>query len=276
MIRTCAALVMLVFALFANAKSANATFDRSHAAWNLLLKQHVVVSPSSNASTVDYAAFAAKPAALNTYLAALSAVPSTEYRSWPKQEQLAFLINAYNAFTVAKVLQRYPNLRSIRDFGTFFGNFGFGNPWKDPFFKLFDKPTTLDDIEQKMIRAPGVFDDPRTHFALNCASIGCPMLREEAYTGVRLNEQLDAQALRFLSDRSRNRYAGGKLEISKIFDWYGKDFSAGHKGIQSVQAFLGQHAAQLADRPDDQNKVRNGALPLRYLDYDWSLNRVRP
>ena len=89
-----------------------------------------------------------------------------------------------------------------------------------------------------MLRAPGVFDDPRIHFAVICASIGCPMLREEAFVADRLEAQLDEQARRFLSDRTRNRFDAprGRLEVSKIFDWYGEDFRQGHQGIASVPA----------------------------------------
>jgi hypothetical protein len=91
----------------------------------------------------------------------------------------------------------------------------------------------------------------------------------------RLNAQLDEQALRFLSDRSRNRYADGKLEVSKIFDWYGGDFKAGHKGITSLPAFLARYAAQLADAPADRERIKSQAVPVAFLDYDWKLNDAR-
>lgn len=245
-------------------------FDHTHPAWTTLLKKHVVVVEGGKASKANYAGFAQDRSALKGYLDALSAVPAAEYAGWKKPEQLAFLINAYNAFTVEKILTRYPDLKSIRDFGSVFGN-----PWKDKFFTLFGKPMTLDGIEQDTIRAPGAFDDPRIHFAVNCASIGCPMLREEAYVPERLDRQLEEQAERFLSDRSRNRYAGGSLEVSKIFDWYRKDFSSGYRGIASVEQFFGKYGALLADRPDDQKSIRDGRVKVRHLDYDWSLNDAK-
>ncbi len=245
-------------------------FDHTHAAWTTLLKKHVVVIDGGKASKANYTGFAQDRATLKSYLDSLSGVSATEYAGWKKPEQLTFLINAYNAFTVEKILTRYPDLKSIRDFGSVFGN-----PWKDKFFSLFGKPMTLDGIEQDTIRAPGAFDDPRIHFAVNCASIGCPMLREEAYVPDRLDRQLEEQAERFLSDRTRNRYAGDVLEVSKIFDWYKKDFSSGYRGIASVEQFLGKYATLLADKPEDQKAVREGKVKVKYLDYDWSLNDAK-
>lgn len=250
--------------------AAHAAFDHTHAAWSALLKKHVVLVDGGKASRMNYSGMAQDRAALKAYLDSLSKVTPAEYAAWKKPEQLAFLINAYNAFTVEKILTRYPDLASIRDFGKVFGN-----PWKDRFFSLLGKPMTLDGIEQDTIRAPGSFDDPRIHFAVNCASIGCPMLREEAFVADRLERQLDEQADRFLSDRSRNRFADGALEVSRIFDWYGKDFTAGYRGIASVEQFLGKHAAQLADKPEDRKQVQDGRAKLRYLDYDWSLNDAK-
>jgi hypothetical protein len=113
------------------------------------------------------------------------------------------------------------------------------------------------------------------HFAVNCASIGCPALREEAFVADRLDAQLDEQTLRFMSDRTRNRYNAqrGRLELSKIFDWYGEDFRLGHRGIASLPAFAARYADQLADAPG-----RSRAHPLRqvdiaFADYDWPTAR---
>lgn len=245
-------------------------FDHTHAAWTVLLQKHVVVLDGGKASRVRYAALARDRAALKGYLEALSAVKPGQYAAWSKSEQLAFLINAYNAFTIQKVLTRYPELASIRDFGTVFGN-----PWKDRFFTLLGRPASLDGIEHDMIRAPGVFDEPRIHFAVNCASVGCPMLREEAYAGERLEAQLEEQTRRFLSDRSRNRFADGRLAVSKIFEWYRKDFASGYRGIGSVEQFLARHADLLADSPEDRARIRAGALRVDSLDYDWALNDAR-
>jgi hypothetical protein len=134
---------------------------------------------------------------------------------------------------------------------------------------------SLDNIEHDTLRAKGRYDDPRIHFAVNCASIGCPMLREEAFVAERLDAQLDEQALRFLSDRSRNRYADGKLMVSKIFDWYGGDFKLGHRGIQSLPTYLARYAEVLADAPADRERIKAQGLEITFLDYDWKLNDAR-
>ncbi len=242
-------------------------FDHGHAAWHALLTRHVVVQDGGRATLVRYRGFAAERAVLQQYLAGVSAVSRAEYQQWSRPQRLAFLINAYNAFTVEKVLSRYPDLKSMRDFGRVFGN-----PWKDRFFTLFGAPQHLDGIEHETIRAPGAFDDPRIHFAVNCAAIGCPALREEAYTAANLDRQLDEQTARFLSDRRRNRHVPGALEVSQIFEWYGGDFSGGQRGIHSLQQFFGQHAPLLADRDEDRQAIRSGRLPIRFLEYDWVLN----
>jgi hypothetical protein len=249
---------------------ASAAFDHTHAAWGALLKRHLVLGEGARSSRVDYTGMSRDRGQLGAYLKTVSAVTPDEYASWPRAQKLAFLINAYNAFTVEKILTRYPDLTSIRDFGTVIGN-----PWKDKFFTLLGKSQHLDGLEHDTIRARGVFDDPRIHFAVVCASVGCPMLREEPFEASRLDRQLDEQVVRFLGDRTRNRYADGKLEVSKIFDWYEKDFSAGLRGIRSVEHFLAMYAGLLADTPQDRRQIEERRAKVRYLDYDWALNDVK-
>ena len=167
---------------------------------------------------------------------------------------MAFLINAYNAFTVEKILTRYPDIKSIRDFGKVFGN-----PWKDKFFTLLGQECTLDGIEHEMLRKHGAYDEPRVHFAVNCASIGCPMLREEAYVAERLDAQLEEQAERFLSDRTRNRYSAqtGALEVSKIFDWFKEDWTSGYRGFAGRQAPIGRASSSSAVREAARRRARS-------------------
>jgi hypothetical protein len=246
--------------------TAHAAFDHSHAQWDALTKKHVVWLPGGHASQVDYAGFARERRALQTYLDSLSAVSRDEYDGWSKPQQLAFLINAYNAFTVELILTRYPDLKSIRDLGSLFRS-----PWKRKFFTLLGEARHLDDVEHGMIREPGVFDEPRIHMAVNCASIGCPALHTDAFVADRLDAQLEDSTLRFLSDRSRNRHdaPSATLYVSKIFDWYGEDFKA---QAGSVAAWLARYAAQLADDPVSQQAIRAGNARIRFLDYDWRLN----
>ena len=240
------ALLLLLFA-------ATKVFGFDHGPWDSLLKKNVVVLENGKASQFRYGNVDRK--ALQAYLAGLSGVE--DFKTWPREEQMAFLINAYNAFTVEKVLTRYPDIRSIRDFGKVFGN-----PFKDEFFTLLGRKMSLDGIEHGLLRKN--YREPRVHYALNCASVGCPMLREEAYAAARLDRQLEEQALRFLSDRSRNRYRDGRLEVSKIFDWFKEDFEPRHAYFARYASALGVPGG--AHVPD---------LSLAFLDYDWALNDSR-
>ena len=274
--RSLALLLLLAMAPFG---AVFAQFDHTHAAWTSLAKQHVLLLDGGKASQVRYAGFAQDRAALKRYLDGLSAVSEAEFKRWSKPQQMAFLINAYNAFTVEKILTRYPDLKSIRDFGKVFGN-----PFKDRFFTLFGRPFALDDVEHGSLRAQGVYDEPRVHFAVNCASIGCPMLREEAYVAERLDTQLEEQTRRFLSDRSRNRYNAqtGTLEVSRIFDWYKEDWQSGYRGldaktlpITSREQYFGRYAKLLADDSSQQKTIADGKAALVFLEYDWTLNDAK-
>ena len=246
-----------------------AAFDHTNTQWDALVTKHVVWLPGGHASQSDYRGFQADRAALKSYLDSLSAVPQAEYEAWNKPQKLAFLLNAYNAFTIDLILTEYPKIKSIKDLGSLFGS-----PWKKKFFSLLGKQRSLDDVEHGMIRAPGVFDDPRIHMAANCASVGCPALRNEAYAGDRLDAQLDDAVARFLSDRSRNRInpQTGRLEVSKIFDWYGKDFTA---RAGSVEKWLAKYADLLADDPKQRSTLRDAGAKLDFLDYDWALNEKK-
>lgn len=258
--------------LTAWAQPAAPDFDHRHAAWHALLRQHVVVAASGNASTLRYAGLKTRRPALKDYLDGLSAVAPGTYGTWTRAQQLAFLINAYNAFAVELILTRYPDLKSIKDLGSFVQS-----PWKKKFFHLLGQERSLDEVEHDMIRAPGVFDDPRIHVAVVCASIGCPMLRNEAFVAERLDAQLDDAMRRFLADRSRNRFdvGSGILSVSKIFDWYRKDFERGHKGFDSLQTLFARHADVLGTTPQAQADLRAGRYKLAFLDYDWALNDAR-
>ena len=251
--------MLLSFAFAAHAQG----FDRSHADWDALLKRHVVLIDGGKASQLRYAAMAQERPALKQYLDSLSKVSEAEFNAWTRPQQMAFLINAYNAYTVEKILTRYPNIKSIWDFGKIFGN-----PFKDEFFTLLGRKFSLDGIEHETLRKN--YREPRVHYAVNCASIGCPMLREEAYVAERLDAQLEEQARRFLSDRSRNRYNGtsGRLEVSEIFKWFREDWESGYQGIRSREQYFARYARLLG--------MPEGATPpIAHLDYDWSLNDSR-
>ncbi|MDA0224967.1 MAG: DUF547 domain-containing protein [Proteobacteria bacterium] len=269
--------ILLAATLFVAAGLARAQgFDHGHRAWDALLKKHVVLIAGGKSSQLRYAAFAKERAALKGYLDSLSNVSAAEFAAWTKPQRMAFLINAYNAFTVELMLTHYP-VASIKDIGGIFDN-----RWKRKFFKLFGQDSFLDQVEHEMLRKPGAYDEPRVHYAVNCASIGCPMLREEAFVADRIGLQLEEQAVRFLSDRSRNRLNGDRLEVSEIFKWFREDWESGYRGfdgrtppIKSREEYFARYAKQLADAPADQQRVATQKASISHLDYDWSINDVK-
>jgi hypothetical protein len=259
-------LVVLLLGLLA-AGTAFAQFDHGYAGWDALVKKHVKWLPDNKQSRVDYAAFQADRAELKKVLDSLSALTSTEFDAWSAPQRMAFLINAYNAFTVELILTKYPDLKSIKDLGSFVQS-----PWKKKYFRLLGEEHHLDWIEHEQLRPN--YADPRVHTAVNCASIGCPALRDEAFTATKLEAQLDDGMQRFLGDRTRNRVRAGKLEVSAIFKWFREDFEKGHKGFARVEDVFAKYAAQLSDDPTDQARLRSAGMPVTHLDYDWSLNAV--
>jgi hypothetical protein len=247
--------------------SVHAQPDVQYSAWNSLLEKHVKWLPDNKQSRADYAGFKADRAELKKVLDGLSAVTKSEFDAWPKAQQMAFLINAYNAFTVELILTKYPDLKSIKELGNFVTP-----PWKKKFFKLLGEERHLDWIEHEQLRPN--YADPRVHAAVNCASIGCPALRNEAFTAAKLEAQLDDGMLRFMGDRTRNRAKGGVLEVSSIFKWFREDFEKGHRGFNKVEDVFAKYAAQLSDDAADQARLKAKTLAVNHLDYDWSLNAV--
>jgi Protein of unknown function, DUF547 len=258
---------LLVLLLVLLSGLAQARFDHGHADWDALLKKHVQWLPDNKQSRVDYAAFKADRVALKIVLDGMSAVPKAEFDTWSREQRMAFLINAYNAFTVELILTKYPDLKSIKDLGSFVQS-----AWRKKFFTLLGEPRHLDWIEHEQLRP--LYNDPRVHAAVNCASIGCPALRNEAFTAARLEAQLDDGMSRFLGDRTRNRVNGARLEVNAIFKWFKEDFEKGHKGFSKVEDVFAKFALQLSDKPEEQARLRDKTLPVTHLDYDWSLNVV--
>lgn len=238
-----------------------------HQRWDQLLADHVQWQRNGVTTSVDYPGFRADRAALDEYLAALSQVSNDDFQRWSRDQQLAFLINAYNAFTVDLILRQDSLPDSIRDIGSFFSG-----PWDQRFFTLLGEERTLDEVEHEMIRGNPALMDPRIHFAVNCASVGCPALRPKAYRGEELEQQLADSTRRFLSDRQRNRFneKPPRLEVSKIFDWYEEDFvdAAG-----SLHHYLLQYADTLEIPANHRKSLDAERLKIQFLDYDWSLNQ---
>lgn len=230
------------------------TFDHTHAGFTNVLAEYV------RNGKVDYAALKKSPAKLNAYLHVLAAVSKPTFEKWNRNQQMTFLINLYNAATLKLIIDHYP-VKSIKDIGGFFRN-----PWKIAGVPLFGGKVTLDHVEHDLLRAR--FGDPRIHFAVNCASIGCPELRKEAFDAARLDAQLDEQGRRFLGDKSKNRLDANRktLYLSPIFKWFESDFT-GHSG--TLEKFVAPYFNDA-----DREVIKRGGLSIKYTDYDWSLNSL--
>jgi hypothetical protein len=264
------AICLMLFS-FASAVGAQG-FDHAHAQWSTLLKKHVSwQGGGANGVTtvVDYAGFKQDRTALRAYTATLAAVKQADYGRWTRPQKQAFLINAYNAYTVELIIGRYPNLKSIKDLGSVISS-----PWSKPLYPLLGQKRSLDNIEHDMLRGSADFDEPRIHFAVNCASIGCPALRPEAFVAASLGAQLEDQTRRFLKDRSRNRFdrKAGELRVSKIFDWYRADFEKGFLGARDLEGFLARYAGSLGLTVAEKQSLIDGELDIEFSEYDWSLN----
>lgn len=220
-----------------------AQFDHAHAAWSLQLGEFV------HDGAVDYAGWKKEQLALDGYLRQLVVVKKEEFAAFTRPEQTAFLIDAYNAYTVRLILNHFP-LGSIRSIGLLPGA-----AFRRSFIPLLGEELSLNDLEDRL-RERG---DPRIHFALVCASQSCPKLRATAYRATDLEAQLDTAAREFLGDPRKNRFEPGAAHLSSIFKWYGDDFS---KAAGSLAAYLGRYTKD--PLPKD--------VRIDYLDYDWSLN----
>lgn len=260
--------------------------NRLHEPFSALLSEHVKTIDNGASTQVDYHGFKQDRERLTQYLNSLAKVEKSTFDGWSKADQLAFLINAYNAYTVELIFTEFPDIDSIRDLGSFFSS-----PWKKEIAPLLGKTRTLDEIEHELIRGQNKttegYNEPRIHFAVNCASIGCPALREEAYVGARLDSQLDAQTKRFLADTSRNRMDGNTLKLSKIFDWYSEDFekntnrkSESWQGIKNVNTenlsqFLLLYKDALNLSSQQVSVLEQDNAELEFLDYNWALNATQ-
>lgn len=220
-----------------------------HVLWDTLVKQHVAEN-----GDVDYKGFIADSVKLKKYLNLLeSAHPN---KSWTRNEKMAYWINAYNAFTVKLIVDNYP-VKSIKDIknGIPFVN----TVWDIQFIQIEGATYDLNNIEHGILRPK--FKDYRIHFAVNCASVSCPRIRNEAYVAERLEEQLDDQARYFLKNEAKNIISNpDKVKVSKLFDWYKGDFTK--KG--TVIDYLNQYAP-IQINPNAE---------IEYMDYNWNLNDV--
>lgn len=257
-----------------------AEFDHSYANFDQLLTQVVQTSDDKKQTRVDYQRLSVQKDTLHISLNAFSAVSKSQFDGWDKQQQLSFLINAYNGFTLKLIVDNWEEFKqgdadSIRDLGSLFTT-----PWEKKFFTLFNEKHNLDDIEHEMVRK--WFKEPRIHAALVCAAVSCPPLRNEAFVPSELTAQLDSQMQLFLADNSRNEIKvhgqKGEASLSSIFKWYRGDFEKGDQGFNSLFDLLNDYSDALVEgdsNPQEQrNLIKSADYPITFKDYDWRLNDV--
>ena len=245
-----------------------------HTPLTTLLEKHV-----NDEGHVNYTALQNDRQAFENYLAQLNAITKDELRTTTPAQQIAFWINAYNAFTLKAIIDNYPI--EPRPFGGWFAPDNsikqIKGVWTGLEFPVAGHSLTLDHMEHEILRKQ--FDEPRIHFAIVCASLSCPDLRREAYTGDQLEQQLAAQQQRFLSNPEKGlRIEGDELLISKIFDWFAEDFQTSgdnlpdfpnrSEELAGVLRYLYQHS----NHPQLQQLLDSGDFRVNYLDYDWNLN----
>ncbi len=210
----------------------------NHNEFDNILQKYV-----SEKGNVNYKSLKTNWSELGDYVAELSTNLPTD--NWSKNQKLAYWINAYNAMTIDLILRHYP-IESIKDIK---------NPWKQLHWKLGEKWYSLDEIEHQILRK---MDEPRIHFAIVCASYSCPKLHNKAFTASDLDTQLADATKEFLSDTERNSVSENSLELSKIFQWFSKDF----KQNGSLIDFLNQYS---------DIQISNKAK-ISFKDYNWDLN----
>jgi len=229
-----------------------------HSAWDAMLKAYV--KPDGDLNRVDYATW--KRESRDDLLGYIERLERTDVASLSRPEQYAYWVNLYNAVTVALILKHYP-VDTIRDIDISPGFFANG-PWGAELVTVDGVKLSLDNIEHDILRVN--WDDPRVHYAVNCASLGCPNLARDAYTGERLDAQLGSAAAAYVASPRGVRFEGGRVTASKIYSWYDEDFGNSEAG---VIAHLRKHA-------DDETARRlSGLSSIDNYAYDWSLNDVR-
>ena len=229
-----------------------AEFDHAHAIFGRVLEKN------AKNGLVNYRALKTDPRDLDSYLAALDAVEERDFKQWAEASQLAFLINLYNASVLKLIVDHYP-VKSIRKIGGWFGQ-----PWDVEVVPYFGSIATLGYLEHEILRKN--YREPRIHFALVCAALGCPGLRPEPFIPEALDRQLDEQGRKFLGDPRKNRLdvKTRTAHLSPIFKWFAADFE---RQSGSVLKFIRPCFA-----PEIQSALAQGNWKVRYTDYDWSLN----
>ncbi len=226
-----------------------------HATWQKLLDRYLITDHPSGVNRVRYKGFTSKDKqALKGYLSQLQSIDPRQYN---RAEQIAYWINLYNALTVDLILDNYP-VKSIKKIGKKLFSFG---PWDDPIAQIAGQDLTLNDIEHKILRP--IWKDRRIHYAVNCASYGCPNLSATAYTGANTNSLLEQGATDYINHQRGVSLSNGDLTVSSIYHWYSEDFGGS-------DAQLLAHLKQYANPNLKQAlEVFHGSVDHAY---DWALN----
>ena len=252
--------------------SADDGFDHTYRVYGTVLRQHV------DGTRVDYVGLKARRASLDTVVATLGRVTAVELDGWTEPQQIAYWINAYNAFTLQVIIDHYPIksswLRTWLRLAPRDSIKQIDGVWTSLRWPAAGRTMTLDEIEHETIRK--LYDEPRIHFAINCAAISCPPLRREPYTGDRLERQLILAARDYLASDLGLQVDGTTLRVSSVFRWFGEDFIDDYGrlvdggGRQPDRAILGVVAKY--GPAEASGLAQSGTARVRFLKYDWSLN----
>ncbi len=227
-----------------------------HGEWAALLNKYIKPGKAGLNTFAYGKVSAADKAALQNYIRSLEAIEITSYN---KNEQLAYWINLYNAVTIQVVLDHYP-VKTIRDIDI--SGFLKNGPWQKELVTVEETPLKLDDIEHAILRP--IWKDPRIHYGVNCASVGCPNLQTSAFTGKTVSAQLDSGADAFVnSTRGVEINRRGKVSVSSIYSWFAHDFGNSEAGVM-------RHLLKYANPDLAEKLTRAGRLSDTH--YDWSLN----
>ncbi|SEL42201.1 Protein of unknown function, DUF547 [Aquimarina amphilecti] len=227
--------IIAILSFVSNLEAQNNHID--HMVWDQLLLLNV-----SNDGKVDYKGFIRDKFLFDKYFKSLS----TNYPSENSDdtEKLAYWVNLYNAIVMKMIIDHYP-VKSINDLK---------NPWKKKSIEINNIKYSLDDIEHTILRK---MDEPRIHFLLNCAATSSPKLWNRAYTNRNITKALEERTIEYINDPSKNIITNNEVNISKVFDWYAKDFDNG-----DIKSYINRYSKVKIDKSSKMN----------YLEYDWSLN----
>ncbi len=269
MTRARLALLLVALLLWPTAGAA-AAFDHGYAAYAGILRAVV------RGTRVDYAALKADRGRLDAVVRSWAVPTRAEEQAWTRQQRMAFWINAYNALTLQAIVDHYPIRGSLFSLSPRNSIRQIDGVWTKLTWAVAGRNVTLDDIEHKILRP--TFGDARIHFAVNCASVSCPVLAPEPYRADTLDATLDAAARRYLGSAEGVRVDGRVLRVSSIFKWYGEDFIAQYAPAVPGTRAKGERAilgAIVRFGPTEAARAaRTGEPGIAFLDYDWSLNDV--